>query len=165
MCYLRRVSNHLVQVFLPSDVARLSISFTNKQIDIPLNLNTTLYQNYITNLQMNLENYTLYCRIVMNCVYLKRRKSSFIRHGFSFRGPDANSSRPMQANIRQYALPSLASMIGCRLLGTKPLLEPVMVHCKLGVGNQFQWNSNSNAIIVFKMTSLIMSFAKWRSFC
>ena len=36
-------------------------------------------------------------------------------------------------------------IMACRLIGTKPLSEPMLIHCKFGSWNKFLWNFNENS--------------------
>ena len=42
-----------------------------------------------------------------------------------------NSSKPSDAYTRQYTILTLVQLMACRLLGAKPLPEPVLTGCQL----------------------------------
>ena len=50
----------------------------------------------------------------------------------------------------QWYRPSLVQIMSCHVLGTKPLSEPILVHCQLILKNKLQRNSNSNSNISFR---------------
>ena len=43
-----------------------------------------------------------------------------------------NSLRPSGAFMRQQIMPSLGQIMACRLIGAKPLSEPMLSYCQLG---------------------------------
>ena len=47
------------------------------------------------------------------------------------------SSRPNDAFMCQWTRPSLVRIMACRLIGAKPLSEPMLVYCWLGPWEQF----------------------------
>ena len=68
-----------------------------------------------------------------------------------------NSMRPSDAYMRQKTRPSLGKIMACRLVGVKPLSEPMLDYCQLDLWEHILtfWLKN-----VFKMSS-----GKWRLFC
>ena len=43
-----------------------------------------------------------------------------------------NPLRPSDAYMRQYNIPTLVQIMACRMLGAKPLSEPMLPYCQLG---------------------------------
>ena len=66
-----------------------------------------------------------------------------------------DSLRPSNAYMRHQTRPSSVQVMASRLLGTKPLSEPILVYCQL---NQMQE-------IILKKMNLIMPSVNWWPFC
>ena len=49
---------------------------------------------------------------------------------------------PSGAYMRQGTESALVQLMACRLSGTKPLPEPMLIYCQLVLENKLQWNSN-----------------------
>ena len=56
---------------------------------------------------------------------------------------------PSTAYMGQWTGSALVQIMACRLIGAKPLSEPMLIYCQLGHRNKFQWifNLNSNFAI------------------
>ena len=73
-----------------------------------------------------------------------------------------NSLRPSDAYVRQTNMPTLLQIMACRLLGAKPLSEPMLPYCQLNPKKHisvFEIHKFSFRLMHFKMSS-----AKWRPF-
>ena len=53
----------------------------------------------------------------------------------------------------------------CRLVGAKPLPEPMLYHCQLDRQEQNSFNCSGNVNIFIEENALKMLSAKWRPFC
>ena len=105
-----------------------------------------------------------------------------------FRSQCVNSLRPSDAYMRQWTNHHWFQIMACRLVGAKPLSEPLLEYCELDhweqksvkwtIGNKNQWNLNRNSNIfiqenafeniVWKMTAILSRpkcvkkiFVKW----
>ena len=55
-------------------------------------------------------------------------------------GTSINSLRLSDAYMRQKTRPPLLKIMACRLIGAKPLFEPMLEYCQLDIRNIIQWN-------------------------
>ena len=77
-----------------------------------------------------------------------------------------NSLKLSGAYMRRQTLTSLVLIMACRLLGTKPLSEPMLVYCYLEPSNtHFSEIGIEILTFPFKKIQLKMSSANWRPFC
>ena len=74
-----------------------------------------------------------------------------------------NSLRPSDAYRRWYTRPSLVQIIACQLLMAKPLSEPVLEYCWLGLGKKLQGDPSRNSCNL--KIHVKMSSGNWRPFC
>ena len=66
--------------------------------------------------------------------------------------------------MHQQSKSSLVQIMACRLIGTKPLPEP-MIYCQLDPENTFQRHIIRNSEIFTQENEFGTSSAKWRPFC
>ena len=61
-----------------------------------------------------------------------------------------NSLRTRDASRRRWTRPSLVPIMACRLLGAKPLSEPMLTSSQLCIRNKIKWNINRNSNVFIK---------------
>ena len=55
--------------------------------------------------------------------------------------------------------------MACRLVGAKPLSEPILEYCSLELRNKLQWNFDRNSNVFIQENALKTPSAKWHPFC
>ena len=68
----------------------------------------------------------------------------------------SNSLRPADAYMRHPPRPLLVEIMACRLVGAKPLSEPMLEYFNSNLRNKLQWNIKRNSYI-FHYDDVIMS--------
>ena len=87
-------------------------------------------------------------------------KSQWVNHCLPF-----TPLRPRDAYMHQWTMPSLVEIMACRLLGAKPLSEPMLTYSQLGHKKQNSVKHQSQFNVSFRKMRLKMLSGKWRSFC
>ena len=55
--------------------------------------------------------------------------------------------------------------MACRLVGAKPLFEPMLEYVNSNLRNKSQWNLKQNSYIFIQEMHFKISYGKWRQFC
>ena len=67
--------------------------------------------------------------------------------------------------MHQWTGSSLVQVMACRLFGTMPLAEPILIIVHWARRKELQWHSNENTKLSFIKMHLKLSSAKWRPYC
>ena len=76
----------------------------------------------------SLSQVTSFMQLGMLCMQNKHICLYFLEYDINL----INSLRPSDAFMRQQIMPSLGQIMACRLIGAKPLSEPMLSYCQLG---------------------------------
>ena len=76
-----------------------------------------------------------------------------------------HSLRTSDAYMRHQSRPSLVQIMACRLLGSKPLSEPMLHYCQLDLMKKLQSNCIRSSNIFFQENELENVVCCWHPFC
>ena len=96
--------------------------------------------------------------------YLKVQMFSLCIHS-QYYSQCFNSSKPIDADMRQYSTPSLVHIMACRLFGTKRLCTEILPYCQLCLKKQFSMISLLELKVFINENVLQALSSKWWPYC